>query len=54
VVETVLTEVYGQPIRIKVLLEREVETVRSAEPSSEEGDLLGEAIKILGVTEENS
>ena len=47
VVEQVLEEVYAQPLKLKVLLESEVK-----EPNKEErvrsGDLLGEALKVLG------
>jgi DNA polymerase-3 subunit gamma/tau len=46
VVEQVLADVFGQPLRIKISLEREVEKEKPV--PKPEGDLVSEALKILG------
>lgn len=46
VVEQVLEEIFGKPLRVKVFLERELP--KDAETAGESGDLLNEAIKVLG------
>jgi len=47
VIEQVLEEVFGSPLRVKVLLEREIKD-EPAQKRPPTGDLLGEAVRILG------